>query len=148
MDIILGYPIIRGERRKNRNSQSAYGAVFDNSIKVETTRSLATEFYELCSGDASARTDVYTLLGYQYGSRHKKGSKGYMRPLVAAHTDVGVITVLLYDSGKCATLQRVADACTADPTTKEWVNSIFLLDHTTSLMSQSLLSMLEIAFLS
>lgn len=73
-------------------------------------------------GNASARTDVYTLLGYQYGSRHKKGSKGYMRPLVAAHADVGVITVLLYDSGKCATLQRVADACTADPTTKEWVN--------------------------
>ena len=69
-------------------------------------------------------TSILTLLGYQYGSRHKKGSKGYMRPLVASHTDVGVITVLLYDSGKCAALQRVADASKADPTTKEWVDVV------------------------
>eukprot|EP00984_Skeletonema_dohrnii_P015233 scaffold6536_cov83-Skeletonema_dohrnii-CCMP3373.AAC.4 len=43
--IVIGYH----RRRKNRNSQRAYGAVVDNSIKVETTRSLATEFSELCS---------------------------------------------------------------------------------------------------
>ena len=36
-------------RRKNRINQSAYGAVVDNSIKVETTRSVASEFSELCS---------------------------------------------------------------------------------------------------
>eukprot|EP00984_Skeletonema_dohrnii_P002101 scaffold700_cov113-Skeletonema_dohrnii-CCMP3373.AAC.2 len=76
----------------------------------------------ILSNQSNNHTSILTLLGYQYGSRHKKGSKGYMRPLVAAHTDVGVITVLLYDSGKCATLQRVADACTADPSTEEWVN--------------------------
>eukprot|EP00804_Cyclotella_cryptica_P004293 CCRYP_013500-RA/>CCRYP_013500-RA protein AED:0.00 eAED:0.00 QI:83/-1/1/1/-1/1/1/376/710 len=51
-------------------------------------------------------TSILTLLGYQPGSRHKKGSKGYLNPLVAAHTDVGMITVLLFDNGKCASLQR------------------------------------------
>ncbi|KAL7500326.1 hypothetical protein ACHAWT_010492 [Skeletonema menzelii] len=71
---------------------------------------------------SSNHTSILTLLGYQYGSRHKKGSKGYMRPLVAAHTDVGIITVLLYDNGKCATLQRVANTSEADPKTDEWVN--------------------------
>ena len=53
-------------------------------------------------------TSILTLLGYQSGSRHKKGSKGYMRPLVHAHTDVGVITMLHFDCGRCASLQRAA----------------------------------------
>eukprot|EP00984_Skeletonema_dohrnii_P030728 scaffold22440_cov132-Skeletonema_dohrnii-CCMP3373.AAC.2 len=53
-------------RRKNRNSQSAYGAVVDNSIKVDTNRSLATESFRSCAhGNASARTDTY---GNQPGS--------------------------------------------------------------------------------
>lgn len=77
---------------------------------------------DVLSTQSKNHTSILTLLGYQYGSRHKKGSKGYMRPLVAAHTDVGVITVLLFDDGKCATLQRVADASKADPTTQEWVD--------------------------
>lgn len=77
---------------------------------------------DVLSNQSGNHTSILTLLGYQYGSRHKKGSKGYMRPLVAAHTDVGVITVLLYDSGKCATLQRVADASKADHKTEDWVN--------------------------
>ena len=55
-------------------------------------------------------TSILTLLGYQPGSRHKKGSKAYMRPLVAAHTDVGVITLLLFDNGTCAELERAANA--------------------------------------
>lgn len=75
---------------------------------------------DILSNQSNNHTSILTLLGYQYGSRHKKGSKGYMRPLVAAHTDVGAITVLLYDSGKCASLQR-ADASQADPT-EEWLN--------------------------
>eukprot|EP00985_Skeletonema_marinoi_P018859 scaffold10671_cov107-Skeletonema_marinoi.AAC.2 len=37
-------------RRKNGNSQNAYGAVVDNRIKVETTRSLATEFSDPIAG--------------------------------------------------------------------------------------------------
>jgi isopenicillin N synthase-like dioxygenase len=47
---------------------------------------------------------MLTLLGYQIGTRHRGKNKG---PLVAAHTDVGIITILLFD-GKdtCATLQR------------------------------------------
>jgi isopenicillin N synthase-like dioxygenase len=50
-------------------------------------------------------TCILTMLGYQVGSRHrgKEGSKG---PLVAAHTDVGVVTVLIFDGGTCAALQR------------------------------------------
>ncbi len=53
----------------------------------------------------TATTSILTLLGYQKGSRHKGKNKG---PLVAAHTDVGVITMLLFDGGNdtCATLQR------------------------------------------
>ena len=41
---------------------------------------------------SESHTSILTLLGYQPGTRHKRGSKGFMRPLVAAHTDVGVIT--------------------------------------------------------
>ena len=58
-------------------------------------------------------SSILTLLGYRVGSRHKGKNKG---PLVAAHTDVAVITVLLFDAsssgenakdgGSCATLQR------------------------------------------
>ena len=54
-------------------------------------------------------TSILTLLGYRTGSRHKKlqqKKKKTVHPLVAAHTDVGVITVLLYDGGDCAVLQR------------------------------------------
>lgn len=54
-------------------------------------------------------TSILTLLGYRTGSRHKKlnqKKKKAVHPLVAAHTDVGVITVLLYDGGDCAVLQR------------------------------------------
>ena len=54
-------------------------------------------------------TSILTLLGYRTGSRHKKlhqKKKRTVHPLVAAHTDVGVITVLLYDGGDCASLQR------------------------------------------
>ena len=48
-------------------------------------------------------TSILTLLGYRKGSRHQGKHK---RPLVAAHSDVGSITVLLFDAGGCATLQR------------------------------------------
>jgi isopenicillin N synthase-like dioxygenase len=57
-------------------------------------------------------TSILTLLGYRAGTRHKGKSKG---PLVAAHTDVGVITMLLFDGRKtCATLQRRHDGGWAD----------------------------------
>lgn len=48
-------------------------------------------------------TSILTLLGYRPGTRHKRKEKP---PLVAAHTDVGVITFLLFDDGDCAMLQR------------------------------------------
>ena len=52
---------------------------------------------------------ILTLLGYQVGSRHKAGTKAYNNPLVAAHTDVGLLTILHYtndDEPTCAMLQR------------------------------------------
>ena len=52
---------------------------------------------ESSSHDAS----ILTLLNYRKGARHQ-GKK----PLVAAHTDIGVITILLFDSGNSAVLQR------------------------------------------
>jgi len=48
-------------------------------------------------------SSILTVLNYSKGARHQ----GYnSKPLVAAHTDVGVITVLLFDAGDCAVLQR------------------------------------------
>lgn len=71
-----------------------------------------------------SHTSILTLLGYQPGSRHKKGSKGYMRPLVSAHTDVGVITVLHFDHGKCAKLQRAGREDTSSTNTDnvDWID--------------------------
>ena len=48
-------------------------------------------------------------MGYRTGSRHKKAhqkKKRIVHPLVSAHTDIGVITVLIHDGGDCAALQR------------------------------------------
>jgi len=49
-------------------------------------------------------TSILTLLNYKRGKRHQKSKKP--QPLVAPHTDVGVITCLLFDKGDCAVLQR------------------------------------------
>ena len=66
---------------------------------------LETSFAHL-SMKGSFHSSILTLLGYSPGSRHKRKDKP---PLVAPHTDVGVITFLLFDSGDCATLQRAND---------------------------------------
>lgn len=55
------------------------------------------------TADTHCTTSILTLLGYRVGTRHKGNNKG---PLVAPHTDVGVITMLLFDNGNCADLQR------------------------------------------
>jgi len=57
---------------------------------------------EALSIGTESHTSILTLLGYRKGARHQ----GCKKPLVAAHTDVGVVTVLLFDGGDCATLQR------------------------------------------
>jgi len=48
-------------------------------------------------------SSILTCLGYKHGARHNRA-----RPLVAPHTDVGVITLLHFDGdgGSCAVLQR------------------------------------------
>ena len=54
--------------------------------------------------EAQQDTSILTLLNYKRGRRHQKSKKP--QPLVAPHTDVGVITCLLFDKGNCAVLQR------------------------------------------
>jgi isopenicillin N synthase-like dioxygenase len=66
------------------------------------------EFSKGFDGSAIEReshTSILTMLGYRKGARHQ----GCKKPLVAAHTDVGVITVLLFDRGSVATLQKLED---------------------------------------
>ena len=71
---------------------------------------------------------ILTLLGYGRGDNGKimkslkrkgKGKKPrlHQRPLIAAHTDVGVVTILLEDGGDCAVLERAS----YDKNQIEWV---------------------------
>jgi len=62
------------------------------------------------STNTKEASHILTLLSYGVTSRHSK-SKG---PLVAAHTDVGVITLLTCDDGDCARLQRLNNS--------EWID--------------------------
>ncbi len=55
--------------------------------------------------EKDSHTSILTLLGYKKGARHQ----GCKKPLVAAHTDVGVVTLLLFDGGDVASLQRLED---------------------------------------
>ena len=90
---------------------------------VERYKELDTSLQPLLQLDAgqtpesSTTTSILTLLQYRVGSRHKGKHKA---PLVAAHTDVGVITVLLFDAGSCASLQRYHQ--TKDGQEHEWID--------------------------
>ena len=74
-------------------------------------------------GSETATASILTLLGYgrrddgeimrglaRNGSancnKKKKKRRRGQRPLIAAHTDVGVVTILLEDGGSCAVLER------------------------------------------
>jgi isopenicillin N synthase-like dioxygenase len=92
------------------------------SIKVLSPDSCNSENDADTVDESKNHTSILTLLGYQPGSRHKKGSKGYMRPLVSAHTDVGMITLLHFDGGKCAALERAYKSSNIDPETIEWID--------------------------
>ena len=80
------------------------------SAILEGMRQFSAESASRCmnllagGGCAATQTSILTLLGYE---AKKKKSKKQPRPLVAAHTDVGVITVLVFDNGDCAALQRL-----------------------------------------
>jgi isopenicillin N synthase-like dioxygenase len=67
----------------------------------------AFEVFTLSTQNDSKSTSILTLLGYQVGTRHKGKKKS---PLVAPHTDVGVVTMLLFDGPGCAQLQRSGHA--------------------------------------
>jgi isopenicillin N synthase-like dioxygenase len=83
-----------------RAGQPLIGAICEGLLEEfpELKRSLSS----LTTVNVS-HSSILTLLSYRVGSRHKGKNKS---PLVAAHTDVGVITILLCDGGNCATLQR------------------------------------------
>lgn len=75
---------------------------------LESNPSLKEPLQPMMNDDSSKSreaTSILTLLSYRPGSRHRGKSKG---PLVAAHTDVGVITILLFENhpNSCAKLQR------------------------------------------
>jgi isopenicillin N synthase-like dioxygenase len=70
---------------------------------VDQQPKLEASLEVLSMKDSVTHSSILALLGYRPGTRHKRKEKP---PLVAAHTDVGVITFLLFDDGDCATLQR------------------------------------------
>lgn len=79
-------------------------ACISDGIRNSSTENLVPQLEESLTGRSNedSHTSILTLLGYRKGARHQ----GCKIPLVAAHTDVGVITVLLFDDGDCAALQR------------------------------------------
>ena len=84
---------------------------------------LASSLDPIFMKESIAHTSILTLLGYRKGTRHKKTQKKrVLHPLVAAHTDVGVITVLLFDGGDCAVLQRELRGTKG--TDKTWANVV------------------------
>lgn len=74
--------------------------------------------------NGNTSTSILTCLGYHKGARHHPGKNmNKNRPLVAAHTDVGVITMLLFDQGNAAVLQRISSQ--DNPGEKpEWINVV------------------------
>eukprot|EP00980_Cylindrotheca_fusiformis_P020722 scaffold7738_cov133-Cylindrotheca_fusiformis.AAC.31 len=77
---------------------------------VRQRPALAPSLQAVSRKESLDHTSILTLLGYRTGTRHKRTQKKrHVHPLVASHTDVGVITVLLFDGGDCATLQRKVD---------------------------------------
>lgn len=70
---------------------------------VREDSSLKEALQPIVSADSVETTSILTLLGYRYGTRHKGKNKG---PLVAAHTDVSLITMLAFDCGSCSRLER------------------------------------------
>lgn len=103
--------ICQGLLEKYPQLESSLAPLLEESLSSSASSS-TSHHHDLSSDDATTdpsqptqTTSILTLLGYRTGTRHKGKNKG---PLVAAHTDVGVITMLLYDGGShtCATLQR------------------------------------------
>ena len=113
-----------------RSAQIVLQAICDGLLALHPSlepslRPLMQQYPSHCcnESDTSAKetttTSILTLLGYRFGTRHKGKHKG---PLVAAHTDVGVITLLLFDGGRntCAKLQR--RDCRDDTGEDGWVD--------------------------
>ena len=85
-----------------RVANGVVGAICDAIEREKPDLKEALEVFSKAQ-ESPTHTSILTLLSYQVGTRHKGKNKG---PLVAAHTDVGVITMLLFDGPGCAQLQR------------------------------------------
>ena len=87
--------------RMTHAAQTVVMAICESLVTQEPL--LVSSLRPLMENDALSHTSILTLLGYRTGTRHKGKNKD---PLVAPHTDVGVVTLLLFSKGDCATLQR------------------------------------------
>jgi isopenicillin N synthase-like dioxygenase len=91
---------------------------------VEDTNGLVSAIQSL--NTCITHTSILTLLDYRKGARHQGKHKN---TLISAQTDVGVITVLLFDGGgenSCAMLQRKDGTAPSSSSqvneTNNWVN--------------------------
>lgn len=84
-----------------------HGIMIEQQQENPDKQPASSSLQAMAKKESLDHTTILTLLGYRKGTRHKKTQKKrYIHPLVAAHTDVGVITVLLFDGGNSAVLQR------------------------------------------
>ena len=92
--LLADHPSLESSLRLLMSQQTSSGGFKDAAVSVDSGKTSTT-----------SSTSILTLLGYRHCTRRKGENKG---PLVAAHTDVGVITLLLFDGGRrtCAKLQR------------------------------------------
>jgi isopenicillin N synthase-like dioxygenase len=95
----------------NNVAQAVIRAIGDMILTQNSGLGLSMRVFQ--KPNAIAQTSILTLLGYRVGSRHKRQPP---ESLIAPHTDVGVITMLFFDSGGCATLQRAAGGGWTDVT--------------------------------
>uniref|UniRef100_A0A7S2KDS8 Fe2OG dioxygenase domain-containing protein n=1 Tax=Leptocylindrus danicus TaxID=163516 RepID=A0A7S2KDS8_9STRA len=100
-----------------RASNAVVHAIREGLSNIE---SLNEENLQVLSMDENiSHTSILTLLGYKKGARHQGKMK---RSLVAPHTDVGVITILLFDAGDCAVLQRANNGQSISRPEKNWID--------------------------
>ncbi|CAJ1961771.1 unnamed protein product [Cylindrotheca closterium] len=100
-----------------------HGIMFEEHQSNPDQQSTLSSLQAIASKDISDHTSILTLLGYRKGTRHKKTQKKrHVHPLVAAHTDVGVITVLLFDGGNSALLQRKSSPTNENNDEDQWTN--------------------------
>ena len=108
-------------------SHAVVKAIRDGLLQYDPTREQYLKVLDM-GDDKVSHTSILTLLGYRKGARHQGKMK---TPLVAPHTDIGVITVLRFDAGDCAALQRLRNTKIKNSDIDNWVD-VFLGDGNSS----------------